>query len=96
VFDVHYDMYQARFGLSSQCGEQVHDKSREIALGCSQMDIQILKKVLQTMTSILYDRKMICQLWDMWMQIMQGIWMTRGRPQVMCSHLQEDQSVGDL
>jgi hypothetical protein len=32
----------------------------------------------------------------MWMQIMQGIWMTRGRPQVMCLLLQDDLFVGDL
>ena len=35
VSDVHYGMYQARFGSCSQCGEQVHEKFGETALGCS-------------------------------------------------------------
>jgi hypothetical protein len=30
-----YDMYQARFGSCSQCGEQVHGKSGKTALGCN-------------------------------------------------------------
>ena len=48
------------------------------------------------MTSCSIDNKVILQLWDMWMQIMKGIWMTEGLPQVTCSILVENLLVGSL
>ena len=48
------------------------------------------------MSSCSIDSKVILQLWDMWMQIMQGIWMIGGLPQVMCSLLVDDLFVGSL
>ena len=46
------------------------------------------------MTSCSVDNIVILQFWDKWMQIMQGIWMIGGPPQVLCSLLVEDRFVG--
>jgi hypothetical protein len=44
IFNVCYGIHQIRFGLCSQCSEQIYDKSGETTLGCSQMDFHILER----------------------------------------------------
>ena len=48
------------------------------------------------MTSCLVDNKMFLQLWDMYMRVMQRIWITGGPPQVTCSLQAKDLFVGSL
>ena len=48
------------------------------------------------MRSCSVDNRVFLQLWDMWMHIIQGIWMTGGPPQVMSSLFVEDLFVGSL